>query len=403
MLIFRLWITITRTRDFVIGAAVAFALALWWADLSATRWQSVCAVAFSPDGSTLAAGSYSGKGINENEHRCVGDIRQRVHLFGAGSGSMICALHDERHDGTWGSASVPRGPFLSFSPDGATLAVGTWDGTVMLWDPRIQRLAKVLRTQCPRIKAVSFSPDGRTLAAGFRGWFSLWDTTSYREARGIATGAFVSSISFSPDSEMVAIGDEIFHGAELWDVAAGQMRRYVGGSDRSILALQFSSNGRHLAMGGKKMVTLWDIEEGRAQFEVDSPWTAAVALSTNGETLATGSADGVRFFATATGVRTAMIRTKRAVSSLVYSSDGNLLAFGGTSGGLSVIDAHSGRKIWSTTLSQPWTIAQESVCCAIIGAGLLCLAFLRARSDTHAHSRHVAPSADIAAGPDPNA
>ena len=64
---------------------------------------------------------------------------------------------------------------LSFSPDGALLATGGWDGKVILWDV-LKREKIVVFGHTGEVNAVSFSPDSTTLAAGGGyGTVSLWN------------------------------------------------------------------------------------------------------------------------------------------------------------------------------------------------------------------------------------
>ena len=72
---------------------------------------------------------------------------------------------------------------MAFAPDGRTVATGSWDGTVILWDladrtgPR--RIGQPLTGHTSReARALAFSPDGRTLAtSGANGTVILWDLT----------------------------------------------------------------------------------------------------------------------------------------------------------------------------------------------------------------------------------
>ncbi len=370
----------TTRRWMIVVAGVAFAVTLWQAGLGANRWQSVCSATFSPDGRTVAAGLYSGRFFNENDHWCIGDVGQTVGLFDTNSGSSLGVLEDVQYHGTsWGLPSTPLGQFLGFSPDGRTLAAGTWDGTVKLWDSATRQLTHILRTQCHRVTALSFSGDGRILAVACRDWVTLWDTANF-VAGGQLGGAGTSgvrSIAFSPDSEWIAIGaDHSVRGADLWDVNGESWKQSVPIAEEGILALQLGSNGRYLAMGGRKTALLWDLGQGRARFEVEAPWTVAVALSPDGKTLATAGADGLRFWSTANGELTGAFRLERGIGSLAYSPDGRLLAAGDTSGYITVWETSTGRRRWSARVSGPRRSDPISVLSAIIGLGLLFMVVL---------------------------
>lgn len=65
---------------------------------------------------------------------------------------------------------------LAFSPDGKTLATGSWDQTVRLWDAATGQERETLRWPIGGVMKLAFAPDGlRLAAAGDSGAVVVWD------------------------------------------------------------------------------------------------------------------------------------------------------------------------------------------------------------------------------------
>jgi WD40 repeat protein len=115
---------------------------------------------------------------------------------------------------------------LAFSPDGETVATGSEDGTVRLWNTGTGELKATLIC-APRYRwgmTVLWSPDGRAIAVdGYhtRERLQIWDvTTAKRKVVGLATGE-VSDFTWSPDGKMLLTRGFFDKFVELWDAETG--------------------------------------------------------------------------------------------------------------------------------------------------------------------------------------
>jgi WD40 repeat protein/serine/threonine protein kinase len=193
---------------------------------AATR-EGVTALAFSPDGRTLASGS----GYND----------LAIRLWEPATGGLVKELRG--HTG-WVIA-------LSFSPDGTMLASAATDQTIRLWDARTWQELTVLRGHRHEVWAIAFSPDSRLLASGSRaGEIFLWDLSrpAGRAPRLEVTGENFRDISFAPDGQRFAVWH--WDGAvTLRSVAEPTQSRRLSELGTNNYGALFSPNGRHVAVG----------------------------------------------------------------------------------------------------------------------------------------------------------
>ena len=148
---------------------------------------------------------------------------------------------------------------VSFSPDGQTLASGSWDETVRLWDVETGQQQALLEGHWDGVYSVSFSPDGATLASSSRdGTVRLWDVETGQQ-QAVLEGHWdgVTSVSFSPDGATLASSS--WDGTvRLWEVATGQQQAVLEGHWDGVTSVSFSPDGQTLAIGSGTIL-LWDM------------------------------------------------------------------------------------------------------------------------------------------------
>jgi len=148
-------------------------------------------VAYSPDGTTIAAGDTLGS----------------LYLWNAASGQLTGTLAEGYTFGTGGAV---------FSPDGKTLAItdGAGQGDIFLFNVSGQRLSDTFTEPVPSggngNPALAFSPDGGTLASISSGDAYMWNMTTGHPQLVASLpsyqGGGILSVAISPDGRTVAIG-----------------------------------------------------------------------------------------------------------------------------------------------------------------------------------------------------
>lgn len=284
----------------------------------------VYAVAFSPDGQTLATSSGDQTvalwdvSNPERPHQLGHPLTNSSLVAFSPDGRILATSSADKTTALWDLSNrnypdqvgqLPTNSLVVFSPDGRTIATANADETIVLWDLSDHYLLRPLGQLPTSFSLVAFSPDGRTMVTGGADGETaiiLWDITDRAQPHQLNllhTGhtSVVDAIAFSPDGRTLATGSWD-HTAILWDIEnrnnPNQLSRPLTGHTDSVDTLAFSPDGNTLATGSvDNTVRLWDITDRYQPDPLGWPLTGhtnavgAVAFSPNGHTLASASQD----------------------------------------------------------------------------------------------------------------
>jgi WD40 repeat protein len=238
------------------------------------------ALAFHPDGRTLASGHDDGV----------------VRLWDWQSQRLVREL----------SRRGPAVSAVAFSPDGAALAVAAEDKIIRLWDAASGSEAGRLVGHTDRIPALAWQPGGRRLAsAGWDGNARVWDVASCQPVILLNghTGQ-VHALAYSPDGGLLACADAA-HAVHVWDAhthRAVQVLRRQGGEVR---CLAFSADGGQLAAGGvERAIRVCDPRVGDGDGRPVDPLQSRTGLlltHQGNRLISVGPGAGLRVWDAATG------------------------------------------------------------------------------------------------------
>jgi len=184
----------------------------------------------------------------------------------------------------------------AFSPDGSTLASGSFGNAMTLWNLATGKSTAILQGHQKLLNCVAFSPDGKTLASGgYDEIVRLWDVATKKEKatleaeEAVGPGRGVFAVAFSPDGKWLASGND--EGVKVWDVAAKKLVSVLQGNRCGALA--FSPDGKVLAWASDNVVRLWDVASGneKAQLKGHTDHVYSIAFNPDGKILASGSSD----------------------------------------------------------------------------------------------------------------
>ncbi len=327
----------------------------------------ILSLAYSPDGTILAAGGgydpvriwnpKTGaliREINEPDVTCLAFSESGLTMLCAGYQKSI-RLFDMQKNKEIGRLDGHKAAIKSIavSPDTSTIASGSQDGLVYLWQWSTKRKDDAaLAGHTDEVTAVAFSPDSESsllATAGSDRVIILWNYVNHQQKLKLDAGCGVYAIAFSADGKtLYSAGDDYL--IRRWDVGSGKQTGVFKGHDGIIVSLLV--RGDAVISGAlDRTVRFWDAKttELRRTLPRGVGDCDALAVTKAGDFVAmAGLSNTVRIFDTQTGKAAVPITGPTAgLTTLALSGDHKRLASIGSDGQLLVWDPLDGKLLQS--------------------------------------------------------
>jgi WD40 repeat protein len=238
---------------------------LWQADVG----EHVIALAWSPDGATVAAAAVGGPIVLFD---AAGSVKHRLAGHGFGTtglswhpkGGLLASSGQDGLAKLWnaltgeiacevegGAAWVEH---VAWSPDGAYLATAA-GRKVRLWN-MAGDLVREWADHPSTVAAIQWKPRGTELASAAYGKLSIYKPAHEAPTRALEWKGSMLALAWSPDGKHIATGDQD-NTVHFWVLKTGE-DLMMSGYPTKVRELSWDAAARYLATGGAPTICVWD-------------------------------------------------------------------------------------------------------------------------------------------------
>ena len=200
------------------------------------------------------------------------------------------------------------------------------------------------------ISSITYSPDGDLIAIGTDMGIYLYDSQTLAEVETTFYGMDINSVVWSPDGTMLASASQ--DGTlSLWDTKNESQLWALEAHTDPVYQVAWSPDGTMLATASDKTIGIWDSKSG-SQLRVmeghsDWDWVTSISWSPDSNRLASGSSDGtIRIWDVKSGSQLRVMEGHSSlVTSISWSPEGSRLASGSHDGTIRIWDSENGSKL----------------------------------------------------------
>jgi WD40 repeat protein len=170
-------------------------------------------------------------------------------------------------------------------------------GELKLWDVAAGKERVLIEPFKEKLYGLAYAPDGKSVAvAGGDGTARIVDTASAEVVASFRHPSYVRRVTFSPDGKWLAVTYDDEGYVRIYEVEGGKLRSAFQAPGKLVFGLEFARDGQRLLTPcGDGTAVIWDVSQPSVRpittLKGPPQWLWFAAFFPDGRTVATGGQD----------------------------------------------------------------------------------------------------------------